>query len=43
LNTWKIQRPYEGMKIDNIQGLKKVQISTLQALGAIQIQDSQKK
>ncbi len=38
LDTWKIQRPYEGMKIDNIQGLKKAQISTLQALGAVETQ-----
>jgi WD40 repeat protein len=43
LDTWKIRRPYEGMKIDNIQGLKKVQISTLQALGAVEIHNGHKK
>jgi WD40 repeat protein len=35
LATWKIRRPYEGMKIDKIQGLTDAQKSTLKALGAI--------
>ena len=35
LATWKIRRPYEGMKIDKIQGLTDAQKSTLTALGAI--------
>ncbi len=35
LSTWKIRRPYEGMKIDKMQGLTDAQKSTLKALGAI--------
>jgi WD40 repeat protein len=35
LATWKIRRPYEGMKIDKMQGLTDAQKSTLKALGAI--------
>jgi WD40 repeat protein len=35
LATWKIRRPYEGMKIDKIQGLTDAQKSTLKALGAV--------
>jgi WD40 repeat protein len=35
LATWKIRRPYEGMKIDKMQGLTDAQKSTLTALGAI--------
>jgi WD40 repeat protein len=35
LSTWKPLRPYEGMRIDKIQGLTTAQVATLQALGAI--------
>jgi WD40 repeat protein len=34
-STWKPRRAYEGMKIDQIQGLTKAQRATLRALGAI--------
>ncbi|MEH2116247.1 hypothetical protein [Nostoc sp.] len=32
--TWRAPRPYEGMKIEEIQGLTEAQLATLQALGA---------
>jgi WD40 repeat protein len=32
--TWKVPRPYEGMKLEGIQGLTKAQWATLNALGA---------
>jgi WD40 repeat protein len=35
LATWKPLRPYEGMKIRNVQGLTTAQEDTLRALGAI--------
>jgi WD40 repeat protein len=35
LDTWTIRRPYEGMKIDKMQGLTNAQKATLQALGAV--------
>jgi WD40 repeat protein len=35
LDTWKTLRPYEGMKIDRLQGLTKAQKSTLLSLGAV--------
>jgi WD40 repeat protein len=35
LDTWTIRRPYEGMKIDKMQGLTNAQQATLQALGAV--------
>jgi WD40 repeat protein len=35
LATWKSRRPYEGMQIDQIQGLTTAQLRTLKALGAI--------
>jgi WD40 repeat protein len=33
--TWKVCRPYEGMRIDKIKGLSKAQVATLYALGSI--------
>lgn len=36
LESWKPLRPYEGMKIDRIQGLTPAQVATLCALGAVQ-------
>jgi WD40 repeat protein len=35
LDTWKICRPYESMKIDQMRGLTNAQRSTLKTLGAI--------
>jgi WD40 repeat protein len=35
LDTWTIRRPYEGMKINKMQGLTNAQKATLQALGAV--------
>jgi WD40 repeat protein len=35
LATWKSLRPYEGMKIDRLNGLTPAQKTTLQALGAV--------
>jgi WD40 repeat protein len=35
LDTWKIRRPYEGMKIHKTQGLTMAQRLTLKALGSI--------
>ncbi|MHC5849487.1 WD40 domain-containing protein [Nostoc sp.] len=32
--TWRAPRPYEGMKLEEIQGLTEAQLATLQALGA---------
>jgi WD40 repeat protein len=32
--TWKVPRPYEGMKIQDIQGVSEAQLMTLVALGA---------
>ncbi|MBE8997326.1 hypothetical protein IQ274_03610 [Nostoc sp. LEGE 12447] len=32
--TWRAPRPYEGMKVEEIQGLTEAQLATLQALGA---------
>jgi WD40 repeat protein len=32
--TWKVPRPYEGMKLKGIQGLTQAQWATLNALGA---------
>lgn len=34
--TWRVPRPYEGMKIQGIQGLSEAQWMTLKALGAVQ-------
>jgi hypothetical protein len=33
-STWRVPRPYEGMKIKGIQGLSEAQLMTLIALGA---------
>lgn len=33
--TWRVSRPYEGMKIQGIQGLSQAQWMTLKALGAV--------
>jgi WD40 repeat protein len=35
VQSWKPLRPYEGMKINNIQGLAAAQLATLRVLGAI--------
>jgi WD40 repeat protein len=35
LSTWRVPRPYEGMKIRGIQGLSEAQLMTLIALGAV--------
>ncbi|RCJ37914.1 hypothetical protein A6770_14080 [Nostoc minutum NIES-26] len=35
--TWRAPRPYEGMKLEGIQGLTEAQLATLHALGAVAI------
>lgn len=36
VSTWRVPRPYEGMKIKGLQGLSEAQLVTLIALGAVE-------
>lgn len=36
VSTWRVPRPYEGMKIKGLLGLSEAQLMTLIALGAVE-------
>ncbi len=36
ISTWRVPRPYEGMKIKGLQGLSEAQLMTLIALGSVE-------